>query len=100
VFEGVYAEGLWLGQGEPVAFIVAVPDADQTPEMVPPRAGLPPERQFARRLAENGCEVLVPALINRQDTCREIHRSIASPTCRIANGSIARLPAGPTHHWV
>jgi dienelactone hydrolase len=30
--------------------------------------GLAPERQFARRLAENGCEVLVPVLIDRQDT--------------------------------
>src|SRR5439155_18552795 len=26
------------------------------------------ERQFARRLAENGCEVLIPVLIDRQDT--------------------------------
>ena len=69
VFEGVYAEGLWLQpKGVPVASIVAIPDADQTPEMlvglVP---GLAPERQFARRLAENGCEVLVPVLIDRQD---------------------------------
>jgi dienelactone hydrolase len=31
-------------------------------------SGLAPERQFARRLAENGCEVLVPVLIDRQDT--------------------------------
>jgi dienelactone hydrolase len=30
--------------------------------------GLPPENQAARRLAENGCEVLVPVLISRQDT--------------------------------
>jgi len=44
-------------------------DADQTPELVAGLApGLPPERQFARRLAENGCEVLVPVLVNRQDT--------------------------------
>ena len=69
VFEGVYAEGLWLRpRGEPVAFVVALPDADQTPELVVGLApGLPPERQFARRLAENGCEVLVPVLVNRQD---------------------------------
>ena len=70
VFEGVYAEGLWLQpKGEPVASIVAVPDADQTPEMLVGLApGLAAERQFARRLAENGCEVLVPVLIDRQDT--------------------------------
>ena len=70
VFEGVYAEGLWLQpKGECVASIVAIPDADQTPEMLVGLApGLAPERQFARRLAENGCEVLVPVLIDRQDT--------------------------------
>jgi dienelactone hydrolase len=70
VFAGVFGEGLWLRpKGKTVACVVAIPDADQTPEMlvglVP---GLPPEHQFARRLAENGCEVLVPVLINRQDT--------------------------------
>src|ERR1035441_4626077 len=33
VFEGVYAEGLWLEpKGEAVACIVAIPDAGQTPE--------------------------------------------------------------------
>jgi dienelactone hydrolase len=70
VFEGVYAEGLrLLPKGEPVACAVAIPDADQTPEMLVGLApGLVSERQFARRLAENGCEVLVPALIDRQDT--------------------------------
>jgi dienelactone hydrolase len=70
VFEGVYAEGLRLRpKGEPVACVVAIPDADQTPEMLVGLApGLAPERQFARRLAENGCEVLVPVLIDRQDT--------------------------------
>ena len=30
--------------------------------------GLSPAAQFARRLAENGCRVLVPALIDRRDT--------------------------------
>ena len=70
VFEGVYAEGLWLRpKGEPVACVVAIPDADQTPEMLVGLApGLAPERQFARRLAEQGCEVLLPVLIDRQDT--------------------------------
>jgi len=70
VFEGVYAEGLWLQtKGKPVASIVVIPDADQTPEMLVGLApGLAPERQLARRLVENGCEVLVPVLISRQDT--------------------------------
>jgi dienelactone hydrolase len=70
VFEGVYAEGLRLQpKGEPAASIVAIPDANQTPEMLVGLApGLSPECQLARRLAENGCEVLVPVLIDRQDT--------------------------------
>ena len=70
VFEGVYAEGLWLQtKGKPVASIVVIPDADQTPEMLVGLApGLAPECQLARRLVENGCEVLIPVLINRQDT--------------------------------
>jgi hypothetical protein len=70
VFEGVFAEGLRLApKGDPAACLVAIPDADQTPEMLAGLApGLAPERQFARRLAENGCEVLVPVLIDRQDT--------------------------------
>jgi dienelactone hydrolase len=70
VFEGVHAEGLWLQPKEPaVACVIAVPDADQTPEMVAGLAtGLGPETQFARRLAENGCQVLVPTLIDRKDT--------------------------------
>jgi dienelactone hydrolase len=69
VFEGVSAEGLWLRpRNTTVACVVAIPDADQTPEMLAGLApGLAPERQFARRLAENGCEVLVPVLIDRQD---------------------------------
>ncbi len=70
VLENVYSEGLFLRpKGTAVARIVAVPDADQTPEMLVGLApGLPPEAQFARRLAENGCLVLVPTLVNREDT--------------------------------
>lgn len=68
-FGEVYGEGLLL---EPlaahVASIVAIPDADQTPEML---AGLAPgvkrESQFARRLAEQGCRVVIPQLIDRTD---------------------------------
>ena len=70
VFEGVSGEGLWLQpKVSPLARVIAIPDADQTPEMLAGLSpGLAPERQFARRLAENGCEVLVPVLIDRQDT--------------------------------
>lgn len=46
--------------------LVAIPDADQTPEqLVGLQGGIAPESQFARRLAESGCQVLVPTLIDR-----------------------------------
>lgn len=71
VLKGITGEGLLVTpEGKPaVADCLAVPDADQTPEMlvglVP---GIPPQSQFARRLAESGCRVLVPLLIDRADT--------------------------------
>ena len=81
VFEGVFGEGLLLqpklpqaGAAStsplaPRARIVALADADQTPEMLVGLApGLAPEAQWARRLAENGCQVLIPVLIDRRDT--------------------------------
>jgi dienelactone hydrolase len=70
VFAGVYAEGLWLQpKGNPVARVIVLPDADQTPEMLTGLApGLPPEQQMARRLVGNSCEVIVPVLISRDDT--------------------------------
>lgn len=69
-FDGLDAEGLLLQPEEkPAARIVAIPDADWTPEMLAGLApGVPPEAQFARRLAENGCQVMIPVLINRDDT--------------------------------
>ncbi len=70
VLEGVDAEGLLLipSTHNPRACIVALPDADWTPEMLVGLApGVPPQAQFARRLAENGCKVMIPTLINRSD---------------------------------
>ena len=69
VFEGVFGEGLLLTPKKGIqARVVAIPDADQTPEMLVGLApGIRPESQFARRLAENGCQVLVLVLINRDD---------------------------------
>ena len=53
----------------PVARIVAIPDADWSPEMlVGLQPGVDASAQFARRLAESGCLVLVPTLIDRKDT--------------------------------
>jgi dienelactone hydrolase len=68
VIRNIHGEGLWLVPDRPSGpTIIAVPDADQTPEMI---VGLMPgvaaESQFARRLAENGCRVLVPVLISRE----------------------------------
>ena len=70
VLPGVDAEGLLLQpEGRPVADVVALPDCDATPEMLAGLApGIPVEAQFARRLAENGCRVLIPALTDRSDT--------------------------------
>jgi dienelactone hydrolase len=64
----VHGEGLLLvPKGEKLADIIAIPDADQTPEQICGLAeGVLPETQFARRLAENGCRVLIPTLISRE----------------------------------
>jgi dienelactone hydrolase len=70
VLEGVTAEGLLLEPNRvPVARIVALPDADWTPEQLAGLVeGVPAASQFARRLVENGCQVLIPVLISREDT--------------------------------
>ena len=67
VLNRINGEGLLLEpKGKPLANIIAIPDADQEPEQL---AGLSPglaaESQFARHLAENGYQVLIPVLINR-----------------------------------
>jgi len=69
VLEGVTGEGLLLEPlTPPVAQVVALPDADQTPEQLAGLAeGIAVESQFARRLAENGWRVVVPVLIDRND---------------------------------
>ncbi|MBT6850945.1 MAG: hypothetical protein HOA16_07095 [Opitutae bacterium] len=68
VLKGVFGEGLLLRPTgrKPVANVIAIPDADQCPEDF---AGLTtkiaPSGQFARRLVESGCQVVVPALVGR-----------------------------------
>jgi len=70
VLPGVDAEGLLLEpKGKPIADVVALPDADTTPETL---AGISKEEtpaplQLARLLVERGCRVLVPTLIDRND---------------------------------
>jgi dienelactone hydrolase len=64
----VQGEGLLLvpARGPVVADVIALPDADQTPEQLAGiSSGIAPESQFARRLAESGCRVLIPTLISR-----------------------------------
>jgi len=61
VFDDVDGEGLLLRPtAAPKARVVAIPDADVSPEAF--------VGQFAGRLAESGCEVLIPVLIDRADT--------------------------------
>lgn len=75
VFERVFGEGLLLvplgPDGKPVAQasgVIAIPDADQSPEeLAGLRPGIPPESQFARHLVASGWRVLVPTIINRDD---------------------------------
>lgn len=70
VLAGMNGEGLLLEPTEkPKGSAVAIPDADWTPEqLVGVAPGVPKDSQFARRLAEDGYRVVVPALINRKDT--------------------------------
>ena len=74
VLKGVDAEGLLLqpaGGRQPMADVVVIPDASETPEQV---VGLAPGvmsgsgGQYALRLAEWGCRALVPSIIDRADT--------------------------------
>jgi len=76
VFHHVHGEGLLLvPKGRAIlANIIAVPDAEQSPEQISGlAAGVPPESQYARRLAQSGCRVLVPTVINRQSNLYERH---------------------------
>ncbi|MGL4553993.1 MAG: dienelactone hydrolase family protein [Gemmataceae bacterium] len=72
-FADVTGEGLLMvPRGKkPAANIVAIPDADVTPEqlcgLMP---GVKPQEQYARRLAESGCRVIVPYLIPRRYVAR------------------------------
>lgn len=69
VLDGVFGEGLMLEpkSGTPIANLIAIPDADQTPEQfVGLETGVSPSLHFPARLAEAGCRVVVPALISRE----------------------------------
>lgn len=67
---GMKAMGLLLQPKDPPrARVVAIPDADCTPEMlVGIEPGIPAQAQFAKILAECGIQVIVPLIINRDDS--------------------------------
>ncbi len=73
-FHDVHGEGILLlpPEGKPRALVVAIPDADQWPETLAGLSDAPAEAAFARRLADSGCMVVVPALINRAVTHRKL----------------------------
>lgn len=79
-FAGVYGEGLLI---EPIASakanVVLLPDADQTPEMwCGLSAGLFKSDQLGRRLAEAGCRVVIPTLIDRTLEARNGRAKLSS----------------------
>jgi dienelactone hydrolase len=64
----MHGEGLLLlpRDKRPLANVVAIPHAGQTPEALCGLvAGVNTASQFPRRLAESGCQVLVPAIVDR-----------------------------------
>lgn len=70
VLEGVNGTGLWIEpKTEIVAQIIALPDASWTPEMfVGLSTGVSKESQIPIKLANSGCRVIIPLLINRECT--------------------------------
>ncbi len=65
----VQAEGLLLVPtgAKPIADVIAIPSAEQTPEQLCGLLeGVPVNSQYARLLAQSGCRVLVPAIISRR----------------------------------
>ncbi len=68
VFDGFSGHGLLVQpKRAPLACAVVLPDADQTPEQLLGLAsGIPPASQAARHLAENGFELVLLALVNRE----------------------------------
>ena len=68
VLDALHGEGVLLEPKEkPAARVIALPDADETPEMLCGMAeGIPAEQQFARKLAENGFQVIIPMILSRR----------------------------------
>jgi dienelactone hydrolase len=73
-FADVHGEGLLLlpSHGKPLAGVIAIPDADQLPEVLAGIVVGPPGAAIARRLADSGCLVVTPTVINRAVTVRKL----------------------------
>ena len=66
VLEGLEAEGYFLRpKSKPIARIVNIPDTQWTPEQICGLSKSP--TRYAADLAALGCEVLVPAIVNRSN---------------------------------
>lgn len=67
---GVYGEGLLLQpKSKPLARVIALPDADWTPEMFIGLAeGVDVPARSPLQLVASSCQVLIPTLISRADT--------------------------------
>ena len=67
VMDGVTGEGLLLTPKgrEPTASVIAIPDADWSPEAFVGLSEGADANLFALHLVQQGCEVLIPTLINR-----------------------------------
>ncbi len=63
----IFGEGLLLEpMGNSLGYVIALPDADQSPEdLVGLNSTIDNDGQFARRLVENGFTVVVPVVIDR-----------------------------------
>lgn len=103
--DGIHGEGLLLepgGADRPiVADVIAIPDADQTPEEIAGLAdGKTPTSPFALLLAQSGFRVLVPELVNRDQneylmTNREwLHRPAFELGRHLLGYELAQILAG------
>lgn len=97
VVRGVWAEGLLAvplrrEESPSLSAVIAIPDADVTPQQYfGIKAGIEPERQLARQLAERGHRVLVPQLISRTVNHRSFHSPTQGP--KLSNREFVYRPA-------
>ncbi|MBL8889625.1 MAG: ThuA domain-containing protein [Planctomycetaceae bacterium] len=74
-FGNVWSHGLLAKpkNRSPRANVLAIPDCEVWPEqLIGLSEGVPPAAQYARRLADGGCQVLIPLLVNRQERLQGI----------------------------